>query len=173
MTENLSIADVERILIDIHANEKIIDEAKNRRDQSVDYFKSLIANAEKNFDSETSDARTTIEILKNQLQQYFDANPPKGRKTLKFAAGSFGYLKAQTKFYYNGEPVDANNADFLAACKNTFDGKNFIRQKEFLDWAALKKELNFDDPREVYLADTGEIIAGLQARRVFNVKTSW
>ena len=172
MTENLSIADVERILIDIHANEKIIDEAKNRRDQSVDYFRSLIANADKNFDSETADARAMIEILKNQLQQYFDANPPKGRKTLKFAAGSFGYLKAQTKFYYNGELVDANNADFLAACKNNFDGRDFIRQKEYLDWAALKKELEFDDPQCVFIADTGEIIAGLQARKVFNVKTS-
>lgn len=172
MTDNLSVADVEQILIDIHTNEKIIDEAKNRRDQSVDYFKSLIANADKNFDLETADARATIEILKNQLQRYFDDNPPTGRKTLKFAAGSFGYLKSQTKFYFNGELVDANNADFLAACKNTFDGENFIRQKEYLDWAALKKELEFDDPREVYLADTGEIIAGLQARKVFNVKTS-
>ncbi|MBO4779477.1 MAG: host-nuclease inhibitor Gam family protein [Selenomonadaceae bacterium] len=172
MTENLSIANVEQILIDIKANEKIIDEAKNRRDQSVDYFKSLIANADKNFDLETADARATIEILKNQLQRYFDDNAPTNRKTLKFAAGTFGYLKSQTKYYFNGEPVDANNADFLAACKKTFDGKNFIRTKEFLDWAALKKELAFDDPHEVFLTDTGEIIAGLQARKVFNVKTS-
>ena len=172
MIENFSVTDIERILVDIKAHELNIDDAKQIHDQAVEYFQSLIANADKIFDDATKDDREEIAILTEKLRQYFDENPPQGRKSHKFAAGSFGYNKASTKFFLNGVEVNANNQELLDICRNTHDGKNFIKVKETLNWAALKKALNFDDPNNIFLEDTGEIINGLRAQRTFTVKTA-
>ena len=167
---NLSTKDINSILVNIRRLEDIIDTAKSKRDDSISFANSLIAEAKSIFDQETTQAFLDIESLKLQLRRFFDSNPPSGRKSFKFAAGSFGYNKSQTEFFLNANKVDANNADLIKFCANS-GLLHFIKIKESLDWAALKKNLDFDD-NNVFFADTGEIIPGLSAKKIFTVKTT-
>lgn len=169
---DLSIANVEETLMTIKQHELNIDAAQKFRDEQIDYFQSLIDEAKADFERDTASDKEQIAILTQHLKSYFDANPPTGRKTLKFAAGSFGYSKTSTKFFFRGEEARADNKELLAACEKTSDGKNFVKTKKYLDWAALKKNLSYSNPQQVCLEDTGEVIEGLIAYPGFVVKTS-
>ena len=167
---HLSDNDVNGILVKIGVHQHHIDAEKDKLNQAVAYFKKFIDNAKEIFDSETKDDTFAIEELKLKLQRYYDANPPKGRKSHKFAAGSFGYNKAQTKYFYNDGEVNSDNPDLVKFCYSN-GLPEYVKTKEYLDWAGLKKNLDFDNPDRVILADTGEVIDGLRAQKVFSVKT--
>lgn len=163
----LSTADVNNILIDIHKLEDAIAVEKNKCDQSIAYLKSCIEEAKNIFETDTKDAQEQIAILKSKLERYFNANPPTKTKLHRFACGSFGYNKAQTKYFLNGNELNADNKDLLAIVD-----KDYVKTKTYVDWAKFKTKLTFDKPDEVFIADTGELVAGLRAQRVFAVKTS-
>ena len=167
---HLSDNDINAILLKINEHEQHINAEKDKLNQAVSYFKKFIDNAKDNFDVETREDTAAIESLKLRLQRYYDANPPKGRKSLKFAAGSFGYNKAQTKYFFNGGEVNSDNPDLVKFCYSN-GLPEFVKTKEYLDWASLKKNLDFDDPDTVVLADTGEVIDGLRAQKIFSVRT--
>lgn len=167
---HLSDDDINAILLKINQHQLHIDAEKDKLSKATAYFKKFIDNAKDNFDVETREDNAAIESLKLRLQRYYDANPPKGRKSLKFAGGSFGYNKAQTKYFFNGGEVNSDNAELVKFCySNGFP--EFVKTKEYLDWASLKKNLDFDDPDTVVLADTGEVIDGLRAQKIFSVRT--
>jgi len=171
MTDDiLSVEEINATLLKIRQHEQSIAEAKAKRDKSVAYFRQFIANADHIFEVETKEDAVAIELLKQRLKSYFDANPPVGRKSLQFAAGSFGYNKAQTEYFFNGQKCDANNQEFARFCVKS-GRTQFIKIKECLDWATVKKSLDFDDPNAVVFADTGEIVDGLRAEKKFSVKT--
>lgn len=171
MTEEiLSVEEINATLLKIHEHEQSIAEAKEKRDKSVAYFQQFIDNAERVFELETKEDTVEIELLKQRLKSYCDACPPVGRKSHKFAAGSFGYNRAQTKYYFNGSEVKADNKDVARFCVDS-GLTQYIKVKEYLDWASLKKNLDFDDPNVVVLADTGEVVDGLRAEKIFSVKT--
>lgn len=167
---HLSDDDVNAILLKISEREQHINAEKEKLNKAVTYFKKFIDNAKEIFDSETKEDNAVIESLKLKLQRYYDANPPKGRKSHKFACGSFGYNKAQTKYFYNGGEVNSDNDELVKFCYSN-GLPEFVKTKEYLDWASLKKNLDFDDPDTVILAATGEVIDGLRAQKVFSVKT--
>lgn len=167
MTTDLTVADVENILLQIHNHEQTIAAEKIKCDQSVAFFKSRIDEAKNIFEQETTDARQEIEFLKAKLERYFNDNPPAKTKSLKFAGGSFGYNKAQTKFFLNGNELNADNKDLLALV-----GGDFIKTKAYVDWAKFKAQLAFDNPDEVFRSDTGELVDGLRAQKIFSVKTN-
>lgn len=168
--EEFSVTDVEAILLKIHTFERHIADEKAKCEQTVAFYQQFIDNAKSIFDDATKGDRAEIELLKHKLQIYFDANPPVGRKSLKFAGGSFGYNKAQTKFFFNGKELNADNKDFLQLCTRP-EFARFAKVKEYLDWAALKKSIDFNDDGSVVFADTGEVIDGLRAQKSFSVKT--
>ena len=167
MIEQLSVADVEGILLKIHGLEQDIAVEKNKCDQSVAFFKARIDEAKNIFEQDTKDLQDSIAILKAKLERYFNDNPPTKTKSLKFAGGSFGYNKAQTKYFLNGIELNADNKDLLAIVD-----KDYVKTKTYVDWAKFKTKLTFDKPDEVFIADTGELVEGLRAQRVFAVKTS-
>ena len=167
----ISTADINTILLKIHQHELNIANAKAKRDEEIAYFQKFIDNAKQNYDIDIAEDVYHIGELKKVLQAYFDANPPVGRKNHKFAAGSFGYNKAQTKFFFNGNEANANNPEFVNYCCCVNGLPQFIKVKEYLDWANLKKSLDADDNGNVYLASTGELIHELRAQKVFSVKT--
>lgn len=169
--KNLSTADINATLLKIREHEQNIANAKSKRDEEIAYFQQCIDNAKNNFATDIADDLFHIDELKKTLQAFFDANPPVGRKNHKFAAGSFGYNKAQTKFFFNGNEANANNPEFVNYCCCVNGLPQFIKVKEFLDWATLKKNLDADDDGNVYLASTGELIHELRAQKVFSVKT--
>lgn len=171
MTENLlSVEEINATLLQIRQHEQNISNAKTKRDQSVTYFQRFIANADHIFELETKEDGVAIELLKQKLKAHFDADPPKGRKSYQCAAGSFGYNRAQTKYFFNGSEAKADNKELARFCVES-GRTQFIKVKEYLDWASLKKNLDFDDPDVVVMADTGEIIDGLRAEKTFSVKT--
>lgn len=171
MNKLSSVADIEEILRQIRDINLAVAVEKKKLDESVAYFKSCIDTAKKNFDTDTRENIVQGEILKNLLEQFYRDNPPTGkRKSLKFGGGSFGYNKAQTKFFLNGEPLDADNPKLLAYVK-TFRPE-FLKVKEYVDWAAFKTKLNADDPDNVFLEDTGELLADIRAKKVFAVKVN-
>lgn len=167
MIEQLSIADVENILLRIHDIEQDIAAEKDKCDQSVAFFKARIDEAKNIFEQVTKDAQDTLAILKAKLERYFNDNPPTKTKSLKFAGGSFGYNKAQTKYFLNGVELNADNKDLLAIVD-----KDYVKTKTYVDWAKFKTKLTFMKPDEVFISDTGELVEGLRAQRVFSVKTS-
>lgn len=170
MIQQLTVADIEEYLLKIREHEQKIAAAKEKRDQSIAYFRQLIANAQTIFNEETADDQNQIATLSSVLEQYFNENPPVGRKSHKFAGGSFGYNKSRTKYFFNGNELNADNPDLIRYAAE--HAPQFVRYKEFVDWAEFKRTLNDDDPDHVYRTDTGEIIDGLRAKKGFYVKTA-
>ena len=167
---SMSVADVEDILQQIHDLDADIAVETQKRDQSIAFHREKIDRAKEICDTDTADARLKRAELAFSLERYFNAHPPKKSKTLKFSGGSFGYLKSSTKFFFDGEEVDANNKHLLAFAKQ-INRPEFVKSKESLDWAKLKAALDFDDSN-VFFADTGEVIDGLRAQKSFTVKTA-
>ena len=167
---NLSVADVENILLQIHDREQFIAEKKDRRDQSIAFYKDRIEFAKKIFDQDIVDAQFEIAELSRSLETFFNDNTPTNRKSLKFAGGSFGYNKSSTKFFLNGQECNADNPDLLNLVER--DHAEFLKTKKYVDWANFKANLVFDDTDNIFMRDTGELIDGLRAKKIFFVKTS-
>lgn len=168
--QTMTVADVEDILQQIHDLDEDIAVETNKRDLSIAFHREKIDRAKEICDTATADARLKRAELSFKLERYFNANPPKKAKTLKFSGGSFGYLKSSTKFFFDGEEVDANNKNLLDFTKKA-GRQEFVKNKETLDWAKLKTAIDFDDDG-VFFTDTGEIIDGLRAQKSFTVKTA-
>lgn len=167
---SMSVADVEDILQQIHDLDADIAVETQKRDQSIAFHREKIDRAKQICDTATADARLRRAELSFELERYFNANPPKKTKTLKFSGGYFGYLKNSTKFFFNGEEVDANNQHLIDFAKQ--NGRpEFVKTKETLDWANFKTAIDFDDDG-VFFTDTGEVIDGLRAQKSFTVKTA-
>ena len=169
-TKTMSVADVEDILQQVHDLDQVIAVETDKRDQSIAFHREKIDRAKEICDTATADARLKRAELSFVLERYFNANPPTKTKTLKFSGGSFGYLKSSTKFFFNGEEVDANNKNLLDFAKQS-GRQEFVKTKETLDWAKFKTALEFDNDG-VFFADTGEFIDGLRAQKIFSVKTA-
>lgn len=165
-----TVTDVEEILQLIHDLDTEIAAETSKRDQSVAFHREKIERAKEICDTATYDARLKRSELVFQLERYFNEHPPTKTKTLKFSGGSFGYLKSSTKFFFDGEEVDSGNKPLLDLAKSQ-NRLEFVKTKEFLDWAKLKSAIDFDDDT-VFFTDTGEIIDGLRAKKNFTVKTT-
>lgn len=168
--QTMTVADVEDILQQIHDIDADIAVETNKRDQSIAFHREKIDRAKEICDTATADARLRRAELSFALERYFNANPPTKAKTLKFSGGSFGYLKSSTKFFFNGEEVNADNKNLLEFVTNQ-KRYEFVKIKQSLDWAKLKTAIEFDNDT-VFFADTGEIIDGLRAQKSFTVKTA-
>lgn len=168
--QTMTVADVEDILQQIHDLDADIAVETQKRDQSIAFHRDKIDRAKEICDTATADARLKRAELSFALERYFNANPPTKTKTLRFSGGSFGYLKSSTKFFFNGEEVDANNIHLLDFAKRA-GRQEFVKNKETLDWAKFKTAIDFDDDG-VFFADTGELIDGLRAQKTFTVKTT-
>lgn len=166
----MTVADVEDVLQQIHDLDADIAVETQKRDQSIAFHREKIERAKEICDTATADARLKRDELSFVLERYFNANPPKKAKTLKFSGGSFGYLKSSTKFFFNGEEVNADNKNLLEFVTNQ-RRYEFVKIKQSLDWAKLKTAIDFDDDT-VFFADTGEIIDGLRAQKNFHVKSA-
>jgi len=168
--QTMTVADVEEILQQIHDLDEDIAVETNKRDQSIAFHRDKIDRAKEICNAATADARLKRAELSFILERYFNANPPTKTKTLRFSGGSFGYIKSSTKFFFNGEEVDANNIHLLDFAKSQ-KRHEFVKVKEILDWAKLKNAIDFDGDK-VFFTDTGEIIDGLRPQKFFSVKTT-
>lgn len=164
--------EIEQTLLEIRELENQIHDAEIKRDNSIEFYRRRIAEAEKVFGTDTYDTRIKLENLFIQLKDFYDENPPTKGKSHKFAGGKFGYSKQPTKFFVDGKPAASNNLALLGYVKEHCP--QFVRTKEFVDWDNLKKNLDFDGDN-VILADTGEVIPDMKVQTLpdkFSVKVT-
>ena len=151
----------EQILFQIGELQREIDEHAQKRDASINFYNARIEDAKKIFETDTTAAQQEIDSLTIQLKEIFDAAPPKRSKSIKFAGGTIGYRKQETRFALNGEEVNGKNKDLLRFVKLGEHG-DFLKIEESVDWKNLKANIQFDGD-DCYLAGTGEIIDGMKA----------
>lgn len=160
MSKITNVAEVEAALLELHKLQNQIRDAEEKRDQSIAFYKQRIDEAKKVFDTDAAQLQFDIGNISIDLKKFYDANPPARGKSLKFAGGSFGYHKQETRYKIGDSEASADNLALLDFVKNGHE--DFLRVKESVDWKKLKSELT-SDGQTVYLNTTGEIIPDMQA----------
>lgn len=157
----MTTPEVEEILQQINDLQLDIAASETKRDESIAFHQNKIEHAKRIFELDTYEPRQEIFRLQLALEEHFKANPPKKGKSLKYSGGSFGYRKQNARFFFNGEEVAADNPAVVAFVKTFYT--DFIKVKEFVDWANFKNALTADDSG-VYFKDTGELLDGFSAK---------
>lgn len=163
----LTIAQVNQILLAMGQRDKAIAERKEKCDEEIAFAKELMTNAKDNFNADTYRERETIDYLTGQLELYYEGHPPTRGKFIKFSAGSIGYSDNQTKYFY-GYSEAKDSPEFLRYVEKHYP--EFVKRTPSVDWSALKKQI-VHDGEQVTFKETGEVIAGLRAKKTFAIKT--
>ena len=163
----LTTADVNRRLLEIRENRKKIAQRKEKCDEEIAFAKELMTNAKDNFNADTYRERETIDYLTGQLEIYYEGHRPTRGKFIKFSAGSIGYSDNQTKYFY-GDAEAKDSPEFLRYVEKHYP--QFVKLTPSVDWSALKKQI-VHDGEQVTFKETGEVIAGLRAKKTFAIKT--
>lgn len=164
--------EIEQTLLEIRELENQIHDAEIKRDNSIEFYRRRIAEAEKVFGTDTYDARIKLENLLIQLKDFYDENPPTKGKSHKFAGGKFGYSKQPTKFFVDGKPAASDNPALIDYAKKFCP--HYLRYKETVDWSKLKDEIYVEDGA-AYLKSTGEVIPDMKVQTLpdkFSVKVT-
>lgn len=154
------VPEIEAALLHVRELEDQIKAAADKRDASIDFYKSRIDEAQRVFETDTAQIQFEIDNITIALKRFCDANPPDKRKSHKFAGGSFGYRKQDPRYIIGDSEATADNAALLEFVKTGH--QEFLRVKESVDWKKLKSELLSEDG-QVCLRDTGEVIADMRA----------
>ena len=103
-----------------------------------------------------------LEILAiaQNIHYQFPDNGAYDKKSIPFSGGTISWRKQPPKFFFNDTEVSPDNYAFLDFTKKFY--ADFIKTKEFVDWANFKTKLKIVDD-SVYFVDTGEVIDGLKA----------
>ena len=161
MTEITNVADVETALLKFNEFQKQIALAEAKRDKSIEFYRQLIENAREVCRKEVDQIQFDAADVRLALKKFYDANPPaRGKKTHKFAGGSFGYRKQDPCFVIGDSEATADNPALLEFVKAGHE--DFLRVKESVNWSKLKPELAIDGDA-VYLKSTGEVIPDMKA----------
>ena len=160
MNEIANVAQVEEALLVYRQLEDEIRQAELKRDQSIDFYRERIEDAKKIFDAETAPTRCDMKNIANALQRFYDENPPRRGKTLKFAGGAFGWHKPSARYKCGDSEAGSDNPTLLDFVKNGHE--DFLHIVESVDWKKLKAAL-VADGENVYLADSGEVIPDMRA----------
>lgn len=110
---------------------------------------------ERLFDAIATKNEASIDYFSGLLREYFESVPHHETKTsesYKLPSGTL-MLKAQ-------EPTYERDDDKLIGWLKT-NGKGYIKTKETVDWAGLKKQLVYADG-EAFDAETGELVDGIK-----------
>ena len=169
-----SMEAVEETLQRIHELNEEVTEAAKKRDTSIGYFQSRIAQAEKIFDNETKFAKGEIAQLSYALEVWLKNNMPKKKKSMNFAGGTIGFSKQHPKFYIGESEVKGNDEKLLEVVKKIAPEYVKTKTEEYTDWKNFKDKLSIDGDT-VYYADTGEAITeirGVILPDKFTIKTA-
>ena len=150
---------IEQTLARLGELQNEITSHENKRDDSIDFFKQRIADAQNIFEKDTSAARQEMDSLSVRLKNFYDEHPPLRKKSYSFAGGTFGYRHQDPLFAFNAELASSKNK---ALADKLCDHAEYLKVETSLDWKKLKADLKFDDDGYCYLP-TGELIDGLTA----------
>ena len=152
MQEDVSASFVgPRIMSDAEAETAIREyrEKQAEIDYWDDYYKAQMQKIK-------AQCQYVMDNQKARLRDYFDRVPHRSsatRESYDLPSGKLVWKNVQPKY-------DRQDADVIKYLKES-DIKAFIKVKEELDWANLKKELRFSDG-EAFLKETGEKVPGIK-----------
>lgn len=168
----MTTSEIESMLIEVHLREQEIAEATKKRDESIRFYQSRIDMVKKNFAVDTRLANFELDHYKAQLEHYLRENPPARGKSIKFGGGTIGFTKQEPHFYFAGKEIKNDDAEFVNYLRADYG--QYIKRKEYVDWAGFKAKLSVTEDGKVSYEPTGELVPQLKAQVLtdkFYVKT--
>jgi hypothetical protein len=130
-----------------------IAEEKAEMQRMINVANSMIIKYQEKIEVYQKQFENKTTFLKEQLRQYFETVPHKSTKTqetYKLPSGTLKLKKQNPEYIRDEEKL----LEWVKANK-----LSYVKTKESVDWAELKKELNFVDDKA--LTEDGEIVDGV------------
>lgn len=130
-----------------------IAEEKAETQRMINVANSMIMKYQEKIEVYQKQFENKTTFLKEQLRQYFETVPhkiTKTQETYKLPSGTLKLKKQNPEYIRDEEKL----LEWVKANKISY-----VKSKKSVDWAELKKELNFVDDKA--LTEDGEIVDGI------------
>ena len=147
-----------------------IAEERKRTQYFVDVAKKEIENLEKQIKDMEDKCERSVQYLSGCLGKYLERDDVPTKKTttqesITLPAGKIIKKFAKTEFRMpNGKSVTNSKGDAELVKEVADINDEFIKTKQEVDWANLKKHLDVDDEGNVIYKDTGEFLESIVAQ---------
>lgn len=147
-----------------------IAEERKRTQYFVDVAKKEIENLEKQIKDMEDKCERSVQYLSGCLGKYLERDDVPTKKTttqesITLPAGKIIKKFAKTEFKMpNGKSVTNSKGDAKLVKEVADINDEFIKTKQEVDWASLKKHLDVDDEGNVIYKDTGEFLESIIAQ---------
>ena len=147
-----------------------IAEERKRTQYFVDVAKKEIENLEKQIKDMEDKCERSVQYLSGCLGKYLERDDVPTKKTttqesITLPAGKIIKKFAKTEFKMpNGKSVTNSKGDAKLVKEVADINDKFIKTKQEVDWASLKKHLDVDDEGNVIYKDTGEFLESIVAQ---------
>lgn len=147
-----------------------IAEERKRTQYFVDVAKKEIENLEKQIKDMEDKCERSVQYLSGCLGKYLERDDVPTKKTttqesITLPAGKIIKKFAKTEFRMpNGKSVTSSKSDAELIKEVADINYEFIKTKQEVDWASLKKHLDVDDEGNVIYKDTGEFLESIVAQ---------
>ena len=147
-----------------------IAEERKRTQYFVDVAKQEIENLKKQIKEMEEKCDRSVQYLSGCLGKYLEREEVPTKKTttqesVTLPAGKIIKKFAKTEFRMpNGKSVTDSKGDAKLVKEVTNINNEFIKTKQEVDWANLKKHLDVDDEGNVIYKDTGEFLESIVAQ---------
>lgn len=147
-----------------------IAEERKRTQYFIDVAKKEIENLEKQIKDMEEKCERSVQYLSGCLGKYLERDDVPTKKTttqesITLPAGKIIKKFAKTEFKMpNGKSVTNSKGDEKLVKEVADINDEFIKTKQEVDWASLKKHLDVDDEGNVIYKDTGEFLESIVAQ---------
>lgn len=147
-----------------------IAEERKRTQYFVDVAKKEIENLEKQIKDMEDKCERSVQYLSGCLGKYLERDDVPTKKTttqesITLPAGKIIKKFAKTEFRMpNGKSITSSKGDAKLIKEVADINYEFIKTKQEVDWASLKKHLDVDDEGNVIYKDTGEFLESIVAQ---------
>ena len=147
-----------------------IAEERKRTQYFIDVAKKEIENLEKQIKDMEEKCERSVQYLSGCLGKYLERDDVPTKKTttqesITLPAGKIIKKFAKTEFRMpNGKSVTNSKGDEKLVKEVADINDEFIKTKQEVDWANLKKHLDVDDEGNVIYKDTGELLESIVAQ---------
>ena len=147
-----------------------IAEERKRTQYFVDVAKQEIENLEKQIKDMEDKCERSVQYLSGCLGKYLERDDVPTKKTttqesITLPAGKIIKKFAKTEFKMpNGKSVTNSKGDAKLVKEVADINDEFIKTKQEVDWASLRKHLDVDDGGNVIYKDTGEFLESIVAQ---------
>ncbi len=147
-----------------------IAEERKRTQYFIDVAKKEIENLEKQIKDMEDKCERSVQYLSGCLGKYLERDDVPTKKTttqesITLPAGKIIKKFAKTEFVMpNGKGITNSKGDAKLVKEVADINYEFIKTKQEVDWANLKKHLDVDDEGNVIYKDTGEFLESIVAQ---------